>query len=64
MSLKPECTELKQHSEANGGFPAECFEYADDVTPEGVAKLRLRAEKKIAGKKWKLIEGFGDVVYS
>uniref|UniRef100_A0A7C1NVF2 Uncharacterized protein n=1 Tax=Agrobacterium albertimagni TaxID=147266 RepID=A0A7C1NVF2_9HYPH len=40
-------------------FPAEVYNAHDDVTPEAVRVIRERADERLAGKKWKKIDGVG-----
>lgn len=40
-------------------FPAEAYEYGDDVTPEGVEEMRELARHHIDGGDWEVIDGFG-----
>lgn len=40
-------------------FPPEVYLAHDDVTPEAVAKMRERAQQKLASKSWKKIDGVG-----
>lgn len=48
---------------AAGEFPAEAFDYNDDVTAEAVAMVREKAAAKIGDRsRWKQIDGFGQVI--
>lgn len=40
-------------------FPAEAYEYRDDVTPQAVDKMRRKAAPFVRKAKLKLIDGLG-----
>jgi hypothetical protein len=40
-------------------FPAEAYDYQDDVTKEAVDKVREQARPMIDGGEWEVIDGFG-----
>ncbi len=42
-------------------FPAEAYDYNDDVTVEGVAFLRAKAKAEIENDEWEVIDGIGDI---
>lgn len=54
---------MKQHSqyEPSPPFvaPREAFEYEDDVTKEGVEKVRKKAREAIEKADLELVDGFG-----
>lgn len=40
-------------------FPAEAYEYHDDVTKEGVDKVREKVREVLGEGEWEVIDGFG-----
>lgn len=39
-------------------FPAEAYEFEDDVTEEGIEKVRTKAAPVIEAEEWELVDGF------
>lgn len=49
-------------SDRGAKFPPEAFEYNDDVTTEVVKKLKAERGVDTSDKRWRVIDGFGQVV--
>ncbi|WP_277020183.1 hypothetical protein [Aurantimonas coralicida] len=60
-SLKREIGPMTPERSARA-FPADAYDYNDDVSAEAVADMRERARKFVENEKWEQVDGFGLVV--
>lgn len=60
MTMTKKTAEAADNHQGSGRkFPAEAYEYNDDVTAEAVEKVRERAREILAGGEWEVIDGLG-----
>lgn len=61
MAMPMRKTKASSSASFNGDrrFPAEAYDYADDVTPEAVQQIREKASKVIDAEEWEVVDGFG-----
>lgn len=45
-------------------FPAEAYEYEDDVSQEAVEHLRREVGTDFSGPEWEVVDGFGRVIHA
>lgn len=58
-TIKKTAEAIDNHQHHGRKFPAEAYEYNDDVTPEAVEKMRELAREHVETGKWEVIDGFG-----
>lgn len=47
-----------RHAKPARAYPAEAYDYEDDVTEEGVEEVRQKAAPIVEAEEWELIDGF------